>query len=245
MIFRSIWVALNLLVGTFVLSLVVISAALLRHRGGLYNWAAHTWARWAIWASGSSIEIQGVEHLALDRPQIIASNHQSWFDVFALAAVIPKRYRFIAKEELRRIPLFGLAWESAGHISIDRKDRSKAIRALDTAAEMMHHDNSAVIIFPEGTRSPTGELLPFKKGAFMMALRTGIEILPATCIGTRAVQKKGDWRVRAGRIIVRFGPPIDSSRFDEEHREELMLVVRERIETMLQQPEKLTGQKDV
>ena len=245
MIFRPIWVALNLIVGTFVLSLMVVIAALLRHRGGFYHWAARTWSRWAIWASGSRVEVEGMEHLALDHPQIIASNHQSWFDVFALAATIPKRYRFIAKEELRRIPLFGLAWESAGHISIDRKDRSKAIRALDTAAEVMHKDHSAIVIFPEGTRSPTGELLPFKKGAFMMALRTGIEILPAACIGTRAIQKKGDWRVWKGRIIVRFGPPIDSSQFDEEHREELMLVVRERIEAMLHQPEKLTGQKDV
>ena len=245
MIVRSIWVALNLLISTIVLSSIVVVAALLRHRGGIYDWAARTWAKWAIWASGSRIEVEGMEHLALDHPQIIASNHQSWFDVFALAAVIPKRYRFIAKEELRRIPLFGLAWESAGHVSVNRRDRSQAIRALDTAAELMRKDNSAIVIFPEGTRSPTGELLPFKKGAFMMALQTGIEILPAACSGTYAIQKKGDWRVRPGRIIVRFGPPIDSSQFDEEHREALMLVVRERIETMLHQPEKLTGRNDV
>jgi 1-acyl-sn-glycerol-3-phosphate acyltransferase len=234
-----------MLFSTFVLSLIVVIAALLRHRGGLYDWAARTWARWAVWASGSHIEVEGLENVGLDHPQIIASNHQSWFDVFALAAIIPKRYRFIAKEELRRIPLFGLAWASAGHISVNRKDRSQAIRALDTAAALMRKDNSTVVIFPEGTRSPTGELLPFKKGAFMMALQTGFEIVPAACIGTRAIQKKGDWRVRPGRIIVRFGPPIDTSQFDEEHREELMLVVRERIDAMLRQPEKLTGRKNV
>lgn len=238
---RSIWVALNLLVGTFVLSFIVVMAALFRHRGGIYAWAAHSWAKWMIRASGSRITVEGMEYVRQDRAQIIASNHQSWFDVFALAAIIPKRYRFIAKEELRRIPLFGLAWESAGHISIDRKDRSKAIRALDTAAALMRVDHSAVVIFPEGTRSPTGELLPFKKGAFMMALRTGIEIVPAACLGTRAIQKKGDWRVRPGKIIVRFGPPIDSSQFDEAHREELMLVVRERIERMLHAPAQLDG----
>jgi 1-acyl-sn-glycerol-3-phosphate acyltransferase len=241
LIIRSLWVALNMLVGTFVLSLIVIGAAVIRHRGGLYDWAAHTWASWMVWASGSSIEIEGMEHLRQDRAQIIASNHQSWFDVFALAAIIPKRYRFIAKEELRRIPLFGLAWASAGHISINRRDRAQSIRALDEAAELMRHDHSAVVIFPEGTRSPTGELLPFKKGAFMMALRTGIEIVPAAVLGSRAVQKKGDWRVRAGRIIVRFGPAIDSSRYDEEHREELMLVVRERIAAMLHAPAKTNG----
>lgn len=241
MIIRSIWVALNLLVGTFGLSAIVVVAALLGHRGGIYDWAAHTWAKWAIWASGSKIHVEGMENLRGDRPQIIASNHQSWFDVWALAAVIPKGYRFIAKEELRRIPLFGRAWESAGHISIDRKDRAQAIKALDNAAALMREDHTAVVIFPEGTRSPTGELLPFKKGAFMMALRTGIEILPAACIGTRDILKKGDWRVRPGRIIVRFGPPIESSQYDEAHREELMLVVRERIETMLHAPVQVNG----
>ena len=233
MLIRSVWVALNLLVGTAVLSIVVVIAALFRHRGALYDWAARSWSRWIIWASGSRIKIEGIEHVTAHRAQIIASNHQSWFDVWALAAIIPKRYRFIAKEELRRVPLFGLAWESCGHISIDRKDRTQAIRALDAAAELMRDDHSAVVIFPEGTRSPTGELLPFKKGAFMMALRTGIEIVPAAVLGSRAVQKKGDWRVRPGTIIVRFGPPIDSSSYDEAHREQLMQAVRERIEAML------------
>ena len=241
MIIRSIWVALNLLISTFVLSLIVIAAALLRHRGRLYDWVARTWSKWAVWASGSTIEVEGLEHFRQDRPQIIVSNHQSWFDVFALAAIIPKRYRFIAKEELRRIPLFGLAWESAGHISVNRQDRSRAIQALDNAAALMRDDHTAVVIFPEGTRSPTGELLPFKKGAFMMALRTGIEIVPVACLGTRAILRKGDWRVRPGRIIVRFGPPIDSSHFDEEHREQLLRTVRERIETMLHTPVKSNG----
>jgi 1-acyl-sn-glycerol-3-phosphate acyltransferase len=194
-----------------------------------------------IWASGSHLEVEGLQHLPQDRPVIVASNHQSWFDVWALAAAIPQRFRFIAKSELRKIPLFGLAWESAGHISIDRRDRARAIRALDEAAELMRSDNSAVVIFPEGTRSPTGELLPFKKGAFMMALRTGIEVVPAAVLGGRAVQKKGDWRVRPGRIIVRFAPPIDSSRYDEDHREELMQAVRERIDSMLHAPAKLNG----
>jgi 1-acyl-sn-glycerol-3-phosphate acyltransferase len=230
-----------MVVVTAVLSLIVIGAAVVRHRANIYDWAARTWARCAIWASGSTVEIQGMENLRRDRPVIIASNHQSWFDVFTLASVIPQRFRFIAKAELRKIPLFGLAWESCGHISIDRKDRSKAIRALDEAAELMRTDNSSVVIFPEGTRSPTGELLPFKKGAFMMALRTGIEIVPAAVLGTRAIQKKGDWRVRPGKIIVRFGTPIDSSRYDEDHREQLMMAVRERIETMLHAPVKTNG----
>jgi 1-acyl-sn-glycerol-3-phosphate acyltransferase len=239
--FRSVWTILVMVLGTATLSLIVIGAALVRHRGDLYEWAARSWGRLAIWASGSTVEVEGMEHVPRDRPIIVASNHQSWFDVFALASIIPQRFRFITKSELKKIPLFGMAWQACGHISIDRKDRSNAIRALDEAATAMRSDNSAVIIFPEGTRSFTGELLPFKKGAFMMAMRTGIEIVPAAVIGSRAVQKKGDWRVRAGRIIVRFGPPIDSSQFDENHREDLMVIVRDRIESMLHTPVQLNG----
>ena len=238
MIFRSIWVGLNLFVATFSLSAIVVLAALLRHRGGLYEWSARTWARWTLRATGIRVRVEGMENLRRDRPQIIASNHQSWYDVFAIAAILPKRFRFIAKEELRRIPLFGLAWESAGHISINRQDRKRAITALDAAGALMHGDNSMVVIFPEGTRSRTGQLQPFKKGTFMLALRTGIEIVPTAVVGSRGVLRKGDWRVHRGPIIVRFGEPVDSSQYSEVSREQLMSEVRQRINEMLDHPER-------
>lgn len=235
-IIRTIWAYLNGAVATVILSTAAILASLFGHRGGFYDWVARAWSRWILWASGVKVMVEGMENIHADRPEIIASNHQSWFDVFALASVVPKRFRFIAKEELRKIPLFGKAWESAGHISINRQDRSRAIVALDAAAELVRSDNSSIVIFPEGTRSPTGELLPFKKGAFMLALRTGLEIVPAACIGSRAILKKGDWLVRSGTIIVRFGEPVDSSQFDEQHREVLMHIVRERIADLLNHP---------
>ncbi|MGQ0813713.1 MAG: lysophospholipid acyltransferase family protein [Gemmatimonadota bacterium] len=245
MIVRTIWTYLNGVVATFVLSSMVVIGSLLRHRGGLYEWIARSWGAWIIWASGVKVIVEGAENLRLERAQIIASNHQSWYDVFALAAILPKRFRFIAKAELRRIPLFGLAWASAGHISIERQDRSQAINALDKAGELVRSDNSAIMIFPEGTRSPSGQLQPFKKGAFMLALRTGLEIVPAAVIGSRAVQKKNDWRVHSGNIIVRFGEPIDSSHFDEAHREQLTRLVRERIGALLDHPERQRDLDDV
>ena len=245
MIIRTFWVGLNLLVATILLSSIVVGAALLRHRGSLYEWAARSWARWTLWASGVRVHVEGLENLRDDRPQIVASNHQSWYDVFALAAILPKRSRFIAKAELRRIPLFGLAWESAGHISIERQDRKKAITALDAAGALMRSDNSTVVIFPEGTRSRTGLLQPLKKGAFMLALRTGIEIVPTAVIGSRGVLKKGDWRVRGGPLIVRFGEPVNTSQYDETSRTELMEVVSERIVRMLDHPERKRDHIDV
>lgn len=234
---RTLWVYLNMLFVTGVLAAIVIVAALFRVRGpGVYDWAARSWAKRIIRASGSSVEVEGLEHVRADSPQIFASNHQSWYDVFALAAVIPKRYRFVAKKELGYIPIFGQAWKAAGHISVDRGDRAAAIRSLDEAGALLKQDNSSVVIFPEGTRSPTGDLLPFKKGAFMLALHTGVDIVPTAVLGTRRVQPKGGWRVRPGRIIVRFGEPVSTSEYGLERRDELIADVRRRIETLLERP---------
>src|SRR5690606_15934022 len=133
-------------------------------------------------------------------------------------------------KELARIPLFGTAWQAAGHISVDRSDRASAIQSLDEAGRLLRKDNSSVVIFPEGTRSPTGELLPFKKGAFMLALRTGVDIIPVAVLGTRRIQPKGGWRIRSGRIILRFGEPIPVAQYSEAERDDLIELVRSRIQ---------------
>ncbi len=233
---RSIWVFLNLLVATLVLGSGVIIASLLHLRTRLYDYASRGWARWVLRASGCRVTIEGLEHVRLDAPQIFASNHVSWFDVFALAAEIPKHYRFVAKKELGQIPIFGRAWKAAGHISVDRGDRASAITSLDQAGALIKRDHSSVVIFPEGTRAETEELLPFKKGAFMLALRTGVNIVPVAVLGTRRILPKHGWRVRPGPIIVRFGEPIPTTGYDETNRERLIGLVRARIEALRSEP---------
>lgn len=233
---RTLWAYFFSGVTTFFLSIGVMLLTIFDHQGGGYDWIAHTWAKAIIWGSGVRITVEGMEHVRLDQPQIVASNHQSWFDVFALSAIFPKRFRFVAKEELQRIPMFGRAWTSSGHISINRKDRIKAITALAAAGQLVRTDNSAIVIFPEGTRSPVGELMPFKKGTFMLAASTGLAIVPAAVIGSRAVQKKGDWRVHSGPIIVRFGETVDSSQFGDDNLDQLMEIVRARIAGLQDHP---------
>ena len=229
---RTIWVALNLIVATVPISLVVIIAALLGVRGGLYDDMARLWCRWILWASGVRVRLEGYENVHEDRPQIVASNHESWYDVFAIAAHMPGRFKFVAKKELAKIPFFGWGWRAAGHISIDRSDTQSAIRSLEMAGESMRREHARVVIFPEGTRSPTREMLPFKKGAFMLALQTNVELVPVGVRGGRDILRKGDWRIRGGEVVLRFGAPIATEGFTTENRDELVALVRERIEAL-------------
>ncbi|MGH7447953.1 MAG: lysophospholipid acyltransferase family protein [Longimicrobiales bacterium] len=233
---RTIWVVINVIVATVPLSLLVVAGSLVRASPRFYDAIPRWWGRWLLWASGVHVEVIGAENLSRDRAQIIVANHVSWYDVLALAAHTPKRYRFVAKKELARVPLWGRAWQSAGHISVDRTDRQRAVASLDRAGLTIREDNSSIIIFPEGTRSATGELQSFKKGAFVLALHNGIDIVPTAVLGTHRILSRDSWRVRSGRIIVRYGPPVSMEGRDPDHRDELIARVRSDIERLLTVP---------
>jgi 1-acyl-sn-glycerol-3-phosphate acyltransferase len=237
-IIRSIWVYLNLLVVTPLLSTPVIIFSLLRIKTRYYGWAAHGWAKWMLLVSGVKVRVEGMENAPAGQPRIFVSNHQSWYDVFALAARIPGQYRFVAKKELARIPIFGQAWKAAGHICVDRGDRESAVRSLEEAGKLIRSDGSAVVIFAEGTRSRDGRLQPFKKGAFMLALHTGVDITPVGITGSRQVQAKGSWIIRPGRITVRVGNPIAIKDYGFETRDLLIERARAEIERLMA-PEKV------
>ena len=182
--------------------------------------AARRWARGFLWAAGVRVTLEGVENLQRDRPQIVVANHQSWFDVFALAAHLPVRYRFVAKKELAGVPVFGRAWRSCGHVSVDRGNREAAIESLDQAWKEIHEEKLTMVLFPEGTRSPDGKLKAFKKGAFVMAVQGQVPLVPVAVVGSRDIMPKGSMRVRSGAIIVRVGEPIptEGSTLDDRDR---------------------------
>jgi 1-acyl-sn-glycerol-3-phosphate acyltransferase len=156
-----------------------------------------------------------------DHPQILVANHVSWFDVLALAAFLPGRYLFVAKRELERVPVFGRAVRACGHVFIDRRDRSRAVESLGLARELLEKESPTIIMFPEGTRSMTGELQPFKKGAFVLAIQTGVEVVPAAIFGSREIMRKGSLLIGPGTIRVRFGEPIGVAGLTLEDRNEL------------------------
>ncbi|MEJ2539704.1 MAG: lysophospholipid acyltransferase family protein [Gemmatimonadota bacterium] len=194
-----------------------------------------SWARSLLWAAGVKVEMEGLENLPPGVPAIVVANHESWFDVFALVVHLPVDYRFVGKIELTRVPFFGPSWLACGHIAIDRSDRNKAIESLRQAGESLRREGAVVVMFPEGTRSEDGSLLPFKKGAFVLALQTGVPVVPVGVSGSREIMPKGSWRIRPGTIHVRIGPPIPVEGRGEGAREELLQEARSEV-ARLRQP---------
>ena len=193
-----------------------------RNRPDLMEAGPREWSLLMLRAANTRVVLENEGVIDPDRPQILVANHVGWFDVPALAGHIPGKYRFVAKKELTKVPFFGTAWQTAGHIAIDRFDRSKAIDSLAVARRKLEEDRPTVVMFAEGTRSASGELRPFKKGAFVLAIQTGVEVVPAAIIGSREVMAKGSWRVHTGRTIrVRFGTPISVDGLDMKDRDSL------------------------
>jgi len=204
-------------------------AGLLRvrnRRGGVYDWAGTDWARDVLRAARTPVIAEGLEHIPRDQPVIYASNHSSMFDIWALFATLPGSVRFVAKRELFKIPLLGRAMLSAGHIPIARAAGKKAFAAYDEAARTIQRGTSSIVVFPEGTRSRTGELLPFKNAPFGLAIAAQVPIVPVYVHHTFEILPKGAWRLRPRPIRLFAGRPIMTAGLRPEDRERLRDEVR-------------------
>lgn len=233
---RALLVALTFLVATPVLGLVVIVAALLRvpnRPGGVYDWAARTWSRFLLIAAGARVRLHGVEHAGGGAPRVFVCNHVSWYDVFALASELPK-YRFVAKAELFRIPIFGPAARAVGTIPIERENRSAAFQSYEVAGQMIREGNP-VVVFPEGTRGESYALRPFKKGPFVLAIASGVPIVPVIVHGAREILPRGRMTVRSGVVNVHFLPPVSTSGLTYDDRDRLAREVHGRMAAALRE----------
>lgn len=231
---RTLWTALAVVFATYFYGTVVIVASLFGVRGDLYTRCTQRWARTILRASNVPVRLEGFEHIRPDSPQIVVSNHVSGYDIFALAAVLPPPFSFVGKKELDRIPFFGRAWVAAGHISIDRSNRQQAIATLQEAGRRIREERSTVIIFAEGTRSRTGELQPFKKGAFALAVESGVPVVPTVIVDSERIMRGKLGRVHPTPITIRFGPPIEvERRRDAGGLDAVMRETHERMRRML------------
>lgn len=220
---RTILVALTLLVMTPVSGLGVIISDLLgikHRRGSPHDFFARLWASSLCRAAGVRIRLHNAERIASDEARVYVGNHVSWFDVFAMASVIPS-FTFIAKAELEKIPFFGRAARAGGIIFIERTNRKSAFESYRAAAKQVEWGRS-VVIFPEGTRGFDYELRPFKKGPFVFAIAAGVPIVPVIIYGARDVHPKGRLRIRSGTVDIHFLEPIETKGYGYEERAALM-----------------------
>ncbi|MGC2063811.1 MAG: lysophospholipid acyltransferase family protein, partial [Thermodesulfovibrionales bacterium] len=172
---------LYLLVFIPITTLFAVSAiifTLFDSSGRNYAFHARWWARIGLALNNTPVELRGAEYLP-DGPFILMSNHQSNFDILSLIATIPRRIYWIAKKELFDIPIFGYSMRRGGYIPLDRSDGRKALKSMENAASIIRQ-GSSVVMFPEGTRTCDGQLLPFKRGGFMLAVRAGVPVIPVT-----------------------------------------------------------------
>ncbi len=167
-----------------------------------------SWAVRLLEAARVRVRVSGEGLPEEGRLRVLVSNHTSWFDVLALAACVPGRCRFVGKRELAYVPFFGRAFHACGNVLIDRSDRGRALESMEQVRRRLEREHATIIVFPEGTRSVTGEMGPFKKGAFVLAIQTGSSVIPVRVEGGRDVMPKGAWRIRAGTIHVRIGGEI-------------------------------------
>ena len=226
---RTLWYYVVLAVSTIIHATVAVVAALFRVRnrvGGVYDWASTDWSRDILRAAGTPVIAEGLENIPRDRPVLYASNHSSMFDIWALLATLPGSVRFVAKRELFRIPLLGRAMLAVGHVPIDRAARKKAFEAYDEAARTIQRGTSSIGVFPEGTRSRTGELLPFKNAPFGLAIAAQVPIVPVYVHHTFEILPKGAWRLRSRPIQLLVAPPIITRGLRPEDRDRLREQVR-------------------
>lgn len=228
------WVLLSIF--TLIIGFSHIPSSLVAPEGRVPRWLemAYMWA--ILRASNVKLTADGLEHVEPGRSYIVMANHRSMYDIPVVHYLLGRGrdLRWIAKQEILRVPVFGWAYRVSRHVAIDRENRAGAIETLKRAAEESRAGVSFVIM-PEGTRSTTGELLPFKRGGFHLALDTGLPILPVAILGSDALMRKGSWYILPGAIHVSVRPVVGTGALGRQHIDELLERVRSAISAGLEE----------
>lgn len=192
------------------------------------------WGKLALAVAGVKVEVEGAELVPADRPLIFMGNHQSYFDIPALLQAISQRIHWMAKEELFRYPIFGHAMYAFGNIPVNRKDSRESLKSLGKAAKLVEGGRN-VLIFPEGTCSHDGSLLPFKRGGFILAAKSGAAIVPFTIAGAIDINHSDRLMVlKPGTIRIKFSQIIEIDDYARKHQLHLLERVREAIASKME-----------
>lgn len=213
---------------------LLLWAALFRQPGPLF-FAGQLGIRLALTAVGVKIRVHGAEHIQTGRAAVYAFNHSSNLEppiaFVALKRLFP-RLHVLYKAELRKLPVLVWVFDAAGFVPVERQNREQSLPAVDRAVAALER-GASFMIFPEGTRSRTGELLPFKKGGVIMALRAGAPVVPAAIQGARDAMHRGSSVIHPVTVDITFCPPIETAGRDFEDRDALVDAVRQSIQQQL------------
>lgn len=185
------------------------------------RWARTRWSPGILGAAGVRVQVTGLEHVDFTKPHVFVVNHQSMIDIPALFLALPVNLHFVAKKELFSVPFLGWYMKAAGMIPVDRRNGPEAVDTLKRAAATVAA-GASVLAFAEGTRSRTGTILPFKKGAFMLALQAQVPVVPVAIEGARKALPPDGFAVRPEEIRVRVGEPIATAGLGPADRDALI-----------------------
>ena len=225
---------LTVLLSTFVFGILTIILYYFDKSGHLgHAIGARGWARTILLMVGVRSRVFGIENLDPARAYIIVANHLSNFDILVLTDRLPLQFRWVAKKEMFNIPVMGPAMTRAGYVSIDRENKEKAWAHLFEAVSKLE-EGFSLMFFPEGTRSPDGDIKRFKSGAFVLSLHTGLPILPVTIDGSHEIMHKRSFLFRPGKVDLIIHPPISPSGFTIEQKHAFAEVVRDQIAAQIE-----------
>jgi 1-acyl-sn-glycerol-3-phosphate acyltransferase len=231
-VIRALLSTISFVAATILGSVGALICGALDRTGDLVLALARLWSRVILGVPGVKLDVNVRVPLDPRRPYVFMPNHASAVDIWAVFVAIPASFRFIAKKQLARIPLFGWAMAAGRFIFIDRQNAVSARRSIEEAARRIGSGQS-VIIFPEGTRTRDGKLGAFKKGGFHLALDSGADIVPVAIHGSREIMPRGAALIRPGRVRLEVDAPIPTAGLKPTDREALLIRVRGRIAEML------------
>lgn len=196
------------------------------------------WGRILCKLVGAEVEVEGLENIQPDQTYIFVGNHASQFDIFSFQGYFPYTFRWIAKKELFNIPIFGQTMKKVGYIAIDRSKGRQAMKSLDKAAEQIAAGNS-VLIFPEGTRSSDGKLQEFKTGAILLAIKSGVQVVPIGFNGSYSILPKKKLLADNGKITIRIGTPMPTNHYKSRDKQALALSLHNAVQKLLDNKHKV------
>ncbi len=196
---------------TFFCSLLAFLFLLFDRSLKLYFWLSHFYSGGILKISFVKVEKSGLDNFDHDKPYIFVSNHSSQYDIPVLQHSIPNKMGMIFKKELAKIPFFGWQLKLGPYVMIDRKNPEQALKSIEEAKEKISKIGMSVVVFAEGTRSKTGEVQQFKRGAFYLASRSGYPIIPVSISNSIKIMPKGKFRIKGGKVKVHFNKPIPTN----------------------------------